>query len=422
VKLPAAMRALRHRDYRLFFFGQLVSLSGTWMQSVAQAWLVYRLTGSAALLGVVGFAGQIPTLVASPAGGLAADQFDRRRLLLATQAASMALALALAALTLTGRVTVPWIVGIAALLGVVNAFDIPARQAFAADLVGRDDLVNAIALNSTVFNGARVVGPAIAGVLVARLGEGWCFFVNGASYVAVIAGLLAMSDVRPRPPASAAPPLERLREGFAYARRTRPVLALLLLLGVVSLAGMPYSVLMPVFADEILGGGPRILGMLMGASGVGALLGAFALALRRSTRGLGVFVALAAGGFGLSLVAFSQSRSFALSAALLVPAGFCMMSQMASSNTLIQALTPDALRGRVMSVYAMVFMGGAPLGALAAGTLASRIGAPATVAAGGVACLAAALLFARRVPTLRAEARERIDALAASGALPEEPA
>jgi len=422
VKLPAAMRALRHRDYRLFFFGQLVSLSGTWMQSVAQAWLVYRLTGSAALLGVVGFAGQIPTLVASPAGGLAADQFDRRRLLLATQAASMALALALAALTLTGRVTVPWIVGIAALLGVVNAFDIPARQAFAADLVGRDDLVNAIALNSTVFNGARVVGPAIAGVLVARLGEGWCFFVNGASYVAVIAGLLAMSDVRPRPPASAAPPLERLREGFAYARRTRPVLALLLLLGVVSLAGMPYSVLMPVFADEILGGGPRILGMLMGASGVGALLGAFALALRRSTRGLGVFVALAAGGFGLSLVAFSQSRSFALSAALLVPAGFCMMSQMASSNTLIQALTPDALRGRVMSVYAMVFMGGAPLGALAAGTLASRFGAPATVAAGGVACLAAALLFARRVSSLRAEARERIEALAATGALPQEPA
>jgi MFS family permease len=422
VKLPAAMRSLRHRNYRLFFFGQLISLSGTWMQSVAQAWLVYRLTGSAALLGVVGFAGQIPTLVASPAGGLAADQFDRRRVLLATQAASMGLALALAALTLTGRVNVPWIVGIAALLGVVNAFDIPTRQAFAADMVGRDDLVNAIALNSTVFNGARVVGPAIAGILVARIGEGWCFFVNGASYVAVIAGLLAMRGVPRRPPASGASPLERLREGFAYAARTRPVLALLALLGVVSLAGMPYSVLMPVFADEILGGGPRTLGLLMGAAGVGALLGAFALALRRSTRGLGTFVAIVAAGFGLTLVAFSQSRSFWLSAALLVPAGFCMMSQMSSSNTLIQALTPDALRGRVMSVYAMVFMGGAPLGALAAGTLASRFGAPATVAGGGVACLVAALLFARRVPTLRAEARERIEALQATGALPEETA
>jgi predicted MFS family arabinose efflux permease len=289
-------------------------------------------------------------------------------------------------------------------------------------MVGRDDLVNAIALNSTVFNGARVVGPAIAGILVARIGEGWCIFVNGASYVAVIAGLLAMRGVPRRPPATGASPLERLREGFAYAARTRPVLALLALLAVVSLAGMPYSVLMPIFADEILGGGPRTLGMLMGASGVGALLGAFALALRRSTRGLGTFVAVVAAGFGLTLVAFSQSRSFWLSAALLVPAGFCLMSQMSSSNTLIQALTPDALRGRVMSVYAMVFMGGAPLGALAAGTLASRFGAPATVAAGGVACLVAALLFARRVPTLRAEARERIEALAATGALPEEPA
>jgi predicted MFS family arabinose efflux permease len=289
-------------------------------------------------------------------------------------------------------------------------------------MVERDDLVNAIALNSTVFNGARVVGPAIAGVLVARIGEGWCFFVNGVSYLAVLAGLLAMRDVRRQRPATGGSPLARLREGFAYATRTRPVLALLGLLGVVSLAGMPYAVLMPIFADEILGGGARTLGLLMGAAGVGALLGAFALALRRSVRGLGMFVAVVAAGFGVTLVAFAQSRSFWLSAALLVPAGFCMMSQMSSSNTLIQALTPDALRGRVMSVYAMVFMGGAPLGALAAGTLASRFGAPATVAGGGVACLVAALLFARRVPTLRAEARERIEALAATGALPEGPA
>lgn len=422
MKLPAAMRSLRHRNYRLFFVGQLVSLSGTWMQSVAQAWLVYRLTGSAALLGVVGFAGQIPTLIASPAGGLAADQFDRRRTLIATQSASMLLALTLAALTLTGEVTVPWIVGLASCLGLVNAFDIPTRQAFAADLVERTDLVNAIALNSTVFNGARVVGPAIAGLLVARIGEGWCFFVNGVSYVAVILGLLAMRGVPRRGAPAGTSPLARLREGFAYATRTRPVRALLALLGVVSLAGMPYSVLMPVFADTILGGGPRTLGLLMGASGAGALLGAFSLALRRGLHGLGTFVAVVAAGFGLSLVAFSQSRSFALSAALLVPAGFCMMSQMSSSNTLIQALTPDALRGRVMSVYAMVFMGGAPLGALAAGAAAARFGAPVTVAVGGVACLVASLLFARRVPTLRDEARQRIDALAATGALPDGPA
>jgi predicted MFS family arabinose efflux permease len=231
-----------------------------------------------------------------------------------------------------------------------------------------------------------------------------------------------MRDIPRRPQGSHLSPLSRLREGFAYARRTRPVFALLALLGVVSLAGMPYTVLMPIFADEILGGGARTLGLLMGASGVGALFGAFALALRRSTRGLGAFVAFVAGGFGLTLVVFSFSRTFWLSAALLVPAGFCMMSQMSSSNTLIQALTPDALRGRVMSVYAMVFMGGAPFGALAAGALASRFGAPVTVAGGGLACLVAALLFARRVPTLRGEARERIDSLQATGALPEEAA
>ncbi len=419
---PTALRSLRHRNYRLFFAGQLISLSGTWMQSVAQSWLAYRLTGSAAMLGIVGFSTQIPALLFSPAGGVVADRFARRRLLLSTQVSSMLLAFTLATLTLSGRITIHWILALAALSGIVNAFDIPARQAFAVDLVGRADLVNAIALNSSIFNGARVVGPAVAGLLVARIGEGWCFLVNGVSYFAVLASLLAMQ----LPPfvrhAAVGSGLASLREGFEYVARNRPVRALLLLLGLVSLTGMPYAVLMPVFAQEILGGGARELGILMGFSGAGALLGAIALAARTSLRGLGSFVAISAGGLGLSLALFGQSRLFWLSAVLLIPVGFCTMSEMASSNTLIQSMIPDAMRGRVMSVYAMMFMGMAPFGALLAGLLAARIGAPATVAGGGAVCLLGALLFARRLPALRSEAREMILALQmTAGDPPEEP-
>ena len=422
MKLPDALRSLRHRNYRLFFFGQLVSLSGTWMQAVAQSWLAYRLTGSALLLGLVGFAGQIPALLFSPAGGLAADRFDRRRLLVFTQTASMLLAFALAALTLSGRISVPWILAFAAALGVVNAFDIPTRQAFAVDMVGRDDLVNAIALNSSIFNGARVVGPAIAGLIVAKIGEGWCFAVNAVSYLAVIAGLLAMRLDRRRREGAHPPAWRSLVEGVHYVARNRPIRALLLLLGLVSLSGMPYAVLMPVFAEKILGGGAQTLGYLMGATGLGALLGAMLLAVRKSIRGLGAFVAFSAGGLGVALALFAYSKSFWLSAALLVPVGFCMMSEMASSNTLIQSLIPDRMRGRVMSVYAMMFMGMAPVGALLAGTLAARIGAPATVATGGAVCVVGALVFARHLPSLRADAREMIVALQmAGGDPPEEP-
>ena len=392
------------------------------MQSVAQAWLAYRLTQSPALLGIVGFAGQVPALVASPVGGLVADRYPRRSVLLATQTASMLLAFVLAALTLGGRISVPWILTLAALSGLVNGIDIPTRQAFAVDMVGRDDLVNAIALNSSIFNGARVLGPAVAGLVVARIGEGWCFFTNGVSYVAVLGSLAAMR-LAARPPAAArVSNLESLREGFAWVAAKRPVRALLLLLGLVSLTGMPYAVLMPVFAEKILGGGARELGLLMGASGLGALLGAVVLATRRSVRGLGSFVALAAAGMGIALACFAYSRSFWLSAALLVPVGFFMMSEMASSNTLIQSLTPDAMRGRVMSVYAMMFMGMAPLGALLAGSLATQIGAPATVAAGGAVCLVGAAIFARRLPHLRDEARQMIVALQmTAGDPPEEP-
>jgi MFS family permease len=401
-------RALRHRNFQLFFVGQLISLIGTWMQSVAQSWLVYRMTGSAALLGFVGFASQIPVFLFAPIGGSMADKHNRRTILLITQTAAMLLAFLLAILTLSGIVKIWEIFIIAALLGVVNGFDIPARQVFVVDMVGKTDLINAIALNSSMFNGARIIGPAIAGVLVATIGEGWCFFANGASYIAVIIGLLMIKVAPPAQVPTEGSAIDRIVEGFRFVWHTGPVRALLVLLGLVSLMGMPYAVLMPIFADQILHGGPRGLGLLMGASGVGALAGALSLAMRNGLQGLGRWVAISTAGFGLSLILFSASSSFWLSAALLIPAGFSMMVQMASSNTLIQAMVPDQLRGRVMAVYSMMFMGMAPLGSLFAGTLAQRIGAPATVAAGGLACIIGAALFGLRLPLLRGEARRLI--------------
>ena len=401
-RIPA-LRALASRNYRLFFAGQLVSLIGTWMQSVAQSWLVYRLSGSPVLLGLVSFAGQNPVFLLAPVGGSLADCRDRHRIIVTTQSASMALAMILAGLTLGGQVQIGHVFVLATLLGVVNAFDIPARQAFLVDMVGRDDLISAIALNSSMVNGARIVGPAVAGVLVAAVGEGWCFFANGLSYLAVLAGLLAMRlEVRPRSP-RAGSPLAHVVEGFGFVARTAPIRDLLGLLGLISLMGTPYAVLMPIFADQILHGGAKELGLLMGASGLGALLGALVLASRRGVRGLGRWVSRAAAGFGVSLIAFSLSRRFWLSEALLVPVGFSMMVEMAASNTLIQAMVPDRLRGRVMAVYSMMFMGMAPFGALLAGALAQRVGAPWTVASGGAACIAGALVFGWRLPRLRGE-------------------
>jgi len=417
-KLALILRALRHRNYRFFFGGQFISLTGTWMQMVAQAWLVYRLTGSAVLLGFVAFSGQFPVFLFATIGGAVADRHNRHRILVATQTASMLLAFVLAALTLTNRVEVWHVFALAALLGLVNAFDIPARQAFVVDMVGRDDLINAIALNSSMFNGARIIGPAIAGVLVETLGEGWCFFVNALSYIAVIAGLLLMkikAQVRVPLPGSA---LASIIEGFGYVWRTGPVRTLLLLLGLISLLGMPYIVLMPIFADQILHGGARGLGLLMGASGTGALIGALGLAARRGARGLGRIVAFSAAGFGASLILFSLSRSLWLSAGLLLPVGFSMMVQMAASNTLIQTLVADKLRGRVMAVYGMMFMGMAPFGALLAGTLAHHLSAPTTVALGGGICMVAAMMFGLRLPAFRREARQMIIALQMAGGDP----
>jgi MFS family permease len=372
---------------------------------VAQSWLVYRLTGSAALLGLITFTGQIPVLFLSPLGGVVADRRSRHRIILITQALSMALALGLAALTLTGAVRVWHLFVFAAMLGVVNSFDIPARQAFVVDMVEKGDLMNAIALNSSMVNGARIVGPAIAGLLVAAVGEGWCFFFNGASYVAVTIGLLMMR-VPPRLPSQApSSALEHVMEGFRFVASTRPVRALMLLLGLVSLMGMPYAVLMPILADKVLHGGASGLGILMGATGIGALFGAMTLAIREDVRGLGKWIAYTCAGFGVSLILFGESRSFWLSAIFLVFAGYSMMVQMAASNTLVQTMSPDELRGRVMAVYSMMFIGMAPFGALLAGALGDWIGAPETVMIGGFACILGAAVFALKLPRLQEEAR-----------------
>lgn len=409
--LPTVLRALRHRNFQLFFSGQLISLIGTWMQNVAQAWLVYRLTGSSLLLGSVSFAGQFPIFLAGPLGGIVADRYRKQRVVIATQTASMILAFLLAILTLTRTVQVWHIFVLAISLGVVNAFDIPGRQAFLVDMVGKEDLMNAIALNSSMFNGARIIGPAIAGVLVARIGEGWCFFANAVSYIAVIAGLMCMR-VEHRPQQRVASPLAHVIEGFRFIQRTNPIRAILLLVGLVSLVAMPYTVLMPVFADKILHGGARGLGILMGAIGIGAMLGALTLASKRGVRGLGRWIAFACAGFGTSLILFSLSRYLWLSAALLLPVGFSMMLQMASSNTLIQAMVPDELRGRVMAAYSMVFIGMGPLGALFGGALADRLGAPVTVVMGGVACIGGAAIFWSRLPQIRVESRRLVMAQA----------
>jgi len=398
---PVGIRALGHRNYRLFFAGQLISVVGSWMQSTAQAWLVYRLTGSEVLLGIVGFADKVPVFALGLAGGVVADRFDRHRVVLLTQTASMLQALALGVLVVSGHASVPALLAFAALQGIINAFDLPARQSFISAMVEMDDLPNALALNSSVFNAARVVGPALAGIVVAAIGEGHCFLLNSLSYLAVIVCLTRMRFSRRPGPEAVHDTRGHLLQGLRYAWRTRPVRALLLLLGLMSVCGMPYSVLMPVFAGEILGGGARGLGTLMGATGVGAFVAAVVLARRSSVIGLGRVVAAGAVGFGASLVAFAFSRSFVLSAAILTITGFSMITQAAATNLLLQSLCPDPLRGRLMSLYTVMFVGMAPWGSLLAGTLAHAVGTPLTVAAGGALCMTAGLLFALRIPAMR---------------------
>lgn len=412
------VRSLKHRNFQLFFSGQMISLIGTWMDNIAEAWLVYRLTGSSVLLGTVAFCGQIPIFLLGPLGGFVADRFNRRSIVVTTQVSSMILAFILSFLTLTKRITVGEVIAIATAMGVVNAFDVPARQSFLVEMVGREDLMNAIALNSSMFNSARVIGPSVAGILVASVGEGWCFFANAVSYIAVIAGLLMMRVPRSVIEEHAASPLEHIAEGFRFVRQTAPIRALLLLTGVISIVALPYSVLMPIFAARVLHGNARTLGVLMGATGVGALLGALALASRTKLQGLAKLVAISCASFGTSLILFSFSRWYPLSVLLLVPVGFFIMVQMASTNTLIQSMVPDRLRGRTMAVYSMMFLGMAPIGALLSGTVAKYIGAPWTVGIGGIGAICGAAIFARHLPKIRVQARELIIAQGLAGGEP----
>ncbi len=402
--------ALRHRNYRLFISGQLVSLVGTWLQSVAQAWLVYRLTGSAALLGLVGFYGSLPIFLFAPLGGMAGDRWPRRRALMVTQSSAATLALILGLLTLHGSVSVSHIIGIAALAGVVSAFDIPIRQSFVVEMVGRADLHSAIALNSSAVNGARILGPAVGGILVAMVGEGWCFILNSVSFLAVLTSL-SFIRVQPRSGLEKHPaPLKSIGEGFRYVIKSKSIRALLGQLGFLSLVGAPYMILMPIFADRILHGGPRGLGLLMGSVGLGALAGALRLAARGSARGLSVWVSGASAGFGFFLVMFSFSRTFWLSSVILMAVGFCFMTVMAGTNTLVQTICADHLRSRVMSVYTMMFVGMSPFGALLAGYAATHLGTPGAVCGGGFLCLLMAFAFARYLPVLRASARREREA------------
>lgn len=395
-------RALKHRNFRLFFGGQSISLVGTWMQRTAMSWLIYRLTGSTVLLGTVVFADQIPTFFLSPLAGVFVDRWNRHRVLVITQILSLIQALVVALLILTDTIAVWHIIVLSLLLGTVNALDMPTRQAFVVKMVDdRGDLGNAIALNSTMVHVARIVGPSAAGILVGAFGEGVCFLINAASYLAVIWSLLLMNTTHVEPPGDKTQVFEGLKEGFRYAYGFAPIRAILLLIAWISLLGMPYMVLMPVFARDILQGGPRTLGFLMGASGAGALMAALYLASQRSVLGLGRKIAMACALLGVSIVAFSLSRSFWLSASLLVVAGFGMIVQLVSSNTILQTLVDEDKRGRVMSLFTMSFMGMVPFGALLEGSLASHLGAPHTLIVNSACCLLAAAVFARQLPSLR---------------------
>jgi MFS family permease len=395
-------RTLRYRNYRLFFAGQCISLIGTWMQQIAVSWLVYRLTDSVFLLGIVGFAGQFPTFLFSPLAGVFSDRWNRHRTLVLTQALSMLQALTLAMLVLTGTIAVWHIVSLSLFLGCVNAIDIPTRQSFVIDMIeDKKDLGNAIALNSAIFNGARFLGPSVAGLLIALVGEGICFLLNGMSYMAVIAALLSMNLSRLTPEKKNTSIFEELKEGFYYVYGFKPIRFILLLLALTSFMGVPYAVLMPAFARDILHGGSHTLGFLMSATGAGALMGAIYLASRKSVLGLGRIIPLSAGIFGAGLIGLSLYPIFWFSLLLMFVIGFGVMIQVASSNTLLQTIVDDDKRGRVMSFFAVSLMGMAPLGSLMAGTLAGLIGITDTIMIGGICCVIGAILFSRKLSLLR---------------------
>jgi MFS family permease len=397
-----ALRALRSRNYRLFFTGQSISLIGTWMTQIATSWLVYRLTGSAWLLGIVGFASRIPTFVLGPFAGIWVDRWNRHHTLVVTQILSMLQSFALAGLALAGIITIREVIWLGLAQGIINAFDMPARQAFVIQMVeDRADLGNAIALNSSMVNLARLLGPSIAGVIIAAVGEGYCFLIDGFSYLAVIASLLAMRIAAVQRRSAEKAILQELKEGWNYVTRFIPIRSILLLLALVSLVGMQYTVLMPIFAGQVLHRGAHTLGFLMSASGVGALTGAMFLAARKNVLGLGRLVALAAAAFGVGLIALGLSRFLWLSLVLMLFVGGAMMIQMAASNTILQTIVEDDKRGRVMSFYSMAFLGMAPFGSLLAGALAHYIGAPRTVMISGAICIAGAAWFTSQLSAMR---------------------
>jgi MFS family permease len=398
-------RALAHRNYRLFFSGQSISLVGTWITRVATSWLVYRLTHSALLLGVVGFWGQIPSLVIAPFAGVFVDRWDRHKILVWTQVLSALQSLALAILALTNTITVAWIIILQVAQGIINAFDTPARQSFVVQMVDDPaDLPNAIALNSTMVNASRIIGPSIGGIIIAAVGEGWCFMIDAISYVAVIGSLLAMR-VEPKPIRVRGAMLDELRAGFKYVTGFAPVRTALTLLAIVATMGMPYTVLMPIIATNVLHGGAHTLGFLMTASGAGAVVGALYLASRQSVIGLGRVMMFATMAFGAGLVVFGLTRVFWLALLVLPFVGGGMMVEMASTNTILQTITEEHLRGRVMAFYTMAFLGTAPIGSLIAGIAASRIGASNTIILGGVACIMGGIWLALRLPSIRAQVR-----------------
>jgi len=404
--LSHAWRALRHRNFRLFFGGQSISLIGTWMTRVATSWLVYRLTKSSLLLGTVGFAGQIPTFLLAPLAGVIVDRIDRRKVLVWTQTLAMAQAFVLAWLTLSHRINVGEILALSALQGVINAFDMLGRQSFMIRMVeNRADLSNAIAINSSMVNAARLIGPSLAGLLIAATNEGWCFLVDGISYIAVIASLLMMRIAHEAPHAHGATMLEQLRQGWVYVSESLPIRSILLLFALLSLMGWPFMVLMPVFAAQVLHGGPHTLGFLMGAVGVGSLVSALSLVVRKSVRGLLKMIPIAAAVFGMGLISFGLSQSLWLSLPMMLVTGFGMMQGMTTSNTILQTLVDERMRGRVMSYYTMAFVGMAPFGSLIAGALAHAIGAPRTVIISGVACILGALWFWSGMTRIRAVMR-----------------
>ncbi|MGA3162000.1 MAG: MFS transporter [Terracidiphilus sp.] len=401
-----AWRALRHRNFRLFFGGQSISLIGTWMTRVATSWLVYRLTGSALLLGTISFAGQIPSFLLAPFAGVWVDRLDKRQVLVWTQTLSMVQSLTLAALTLSGHITIPLLLALSVLQGCVNAFDMPGRQSFMVKMVDdKRDLQNAIAINSSMVNMARLVGPSLAGMLIAVSSEGWCFLVDGISYIAVIVSLLAMRLHAPVVQRKATSMLAELTAGWTYVSEFLPLRTILLLFALNSLMGMPFVVLMPIFAKKVLSGGPHTLGFLMAAMGLGALVSALSLAVRKTVRGLLKMIPIAGTIFGLGLIGLGLSHVFWLSAIMVFFAGMGMLQGMAVSNTVMQTVVNEDKRGRVMSYYTMAFMGMAPFGSLLAGMMAHNFGAPWTVMMNGSVVLLGAAWFATRLSAVRREIR-----------------